>query len=122
MSLSSGPGSFNPNRRWRATYFFAGQPCIPAEDGLPAFGGTGDMSGTTAADSFEHLAVQLIAHATHRWWTPGVAPELSNFGTALLLHARRVTNQCGKWTYAPSTKQEWADVTVSYHPEVPLRQ
>ncbi|MFF7458242.1 GNAT family N-acetyltransferase [Kitasatospora sp. NPDC008115] len=116
MSDTSGPGGFNPSKRWRAEYTFMGQAAVPGPDGLPGLRGIPDNVGWSATDDFERLAAQLIASAARQWRPLELDPSVYHFGEALLTHARRVAQDTGRWTYEPSTKQEWADVIVTFHP------
>ncbi|MER6365051.1 hypothetical protein [Kitasatospora sp. NPDC001527] len=75
-----------------------------------------DVQGWTAAATFYRLAVQLLTVAARRWWSPDVTPDMTEFGEALLRNAQQAAERDGQWYYAPSGQQDWADVTVTYHP------
>ncbi|MFF2658543.1 GNAT family N-acetyltransferase [Kitasatospora sp. NPDC058032] len=115
MSDSSGPGTFDPDgKQWHAEYTFLGQAAVPGPDGLPGLRGIPDNIGWSAADDFERLAAQLIASAARQWRPLELDPSVYHFGEALLKHARRVAQDVGRWTYEPNTKQQWADVVVTF--------
>ncbi|MGW6912725.1 hypothetical protein ACWGB8_02705 [Kitasatospora sp. NPDC054939] len=69
--------------------------------------------GRTTADSFEALAVSLIATASD---VVGRDTEpLHAFGETLLRTARLAAQLRGHWEYSPTGCHEWADVTVTRH-------
>lgn len=110
--METSGGGFNPEGKlWRAEYFFRGQPGVPG-----VIAGASDVHGFAATHSWERLAAHLISEAARRWWTPDVPPAMADFGEILLRHGEGVAMQRGMWKYEPGSTQEWADVTVTYHP------